>query len=86
MVKNEYKPILVYEIDKLTYFLIGFIWKAITLFIAIFISYSILYQQCLHSSNCNSITTAFFAILAFIFFEVTGLPVSKFVRNINFNN
>lgn len=39
-----------------------------------------IYQECLHDPECNSIAVGFFAVLSLIFFSASGLPVEKFVN------
>lgn len=57
-------------------------WKEIMFRVVMFgigagVAYMI-YRECLHDAECNSIAVGFFAVLSLIFFSASGLPVEKF--------
>lgn len=45
--------------------------------IGFYISYFIIYQQCLMEPDCNSVAVAFFSLLALACFEFAGFSIEK---------
>lgn len=40
----------------------------------------IIYRECLHDPECNSIAVGYFSLLSLTFFLTSGLPVDKLVN------
>ncbi len=64
------------------YYSLEFGFKLVLFFIGLYISYFVLYKDCLFG-YCNTIPTIFFAILALACFQSAGFPVEK-LMNVRF--
>ena len=51
--------------------------------VAAFLSYFLLYKECLNNNNVNPIVVTYFCIVCLTCLEIVGLPVSKLANMIN---
>lgn len=73
------KPIVEYQSSQRVYFIANAL-KLIYLAAGLWISWSVLYTQCLFNPSCNTFIILFFELLALFCFEAAGIPVSKFLN------
>lgn len=78
---KEGLPIVEYQIPKWKYYVAEIPGRGIPLAIGIYLTYFILYKQCMYSyTNCNPIVTVFFALLALACFNAVGFPIDKIMN------
>jgi hypothetical protein len=67
-------------ISRKRFFILSSLYRLAITIVGVYISFVILYKECLHDKECHPVAVGFFALVSLTCFYSAGLPVDKLVN------